>query len=59
MSDASMKKKSFNADSERNSKLGNYYAVSGTIASLCYRYGIRQTYATMQLIYRCKRENEI
>ena len=29
------------------------------ILSLCYHYGISQTYAKMQLIYHCKHEKEI
>ena len=28
------------------------------ISSLCYHYGISKTYAKMQMIYRCKRENQ-
>ena len=29
------------------------------ISSLCYHYGISQTYAKMHLVYCCKHENEV
>ena len=35
------------------------WVVEVTISSPCYRYGISQTYAKMQLVCRCKRKNEI
>ena len=35
------------------------YIDNVVLSSLCYHYGISQTYVKMQLIYSCKRENGI